>query len=224
MTETSPTLNPSAKPQHSSTATSLVLQRISTCEALKPGSPLSPESRALQTRLWTRTFLELGQERFDAAMLRVLQDSTYRPDIAEIRRAAGIPTGSEALEAEAMQELRVIFDAMRFFGTKLKRKLGAVLNDGRDEHGRPIAIPNREPETPAPTFSARTEAALVDMGRGARQAGIDALSLHPAISLHDLKDDAVAFRNQLRLSIESQWLDSYRRAKTPSAAETSEAA
>lgn len=180
-----------------------VLDRISTGELSKPGQPYDAKTKAILAALWLRTLAEIGEERFDAAYQHVLMNSTFRPDIAEIRKAAGLGP-----DDEAMREFGAIIQAMRKHGAKLNPLSGAVMLDAG---GAPIwdgQKQRREPGTPAPAFTDAAERAITLLGYGERAAGLVVLAEHPAIS-----GEAGPFAVKLRTDIERRWADAYAQAR-----------
>lgn len=186
---------------------------------MKPGTPLDPFSKALILHLWADTLSQIGEARFDAAFHKVLLTSTYRPDIAEIRRFAGIVT-EVPVEREALDALSSIFQAMRVHGFELKEKLGKVISE-RDSLGHCLAHYNyiREPKIPAPVFSDVTEASIAKLGHGDRASGLKAIGEHPAMDSlalaravgmgRDIKVSARTFGAKLEADIEKKWIRVY---------------
>jgi hypothetical protein len=158
----------------------------------------------------------IGDERFDAALLQVLESSTFRPDIAEIRRAAGVVTPEQRESREAKEAFQAILDAMRIHGPQLKRKRGKLIRE-KDDEGRVLTIPEYE-WIEGPTFSPVVEAAILDLGYGVRGAGLDVISRHPALNPPPRNQDGDgsehSFRNKLAKDIDNQWLEAFRQART----------
>jgi hypothetical protein len=137
---------------------------------------------------------ELGQERFDAAFKQVLLTSSFRPDISEIRKAAGVNHGIvDPVEQQAMKELRFLIAAMRVHTPRL---VTIFAEKGNME----------SPKVPPPRLSDKSEAALLEIGMGSREAGLCAIAGHPAIS----KDVDERFRNRNAAEIERKWCESWR--------------
>lgn len=177
-----------------------ISQRIQAGELCKPGPEIDDFTRKLLLGLWLETLAEIGQERFDAAFKQVLLSSNFRPDIAEIRKAAGLNRGIvDPVEREAMRELRFLIAAMRIHGPELKALPGRVIftDDGAKE-GR---------ETPAPQLSERTENALQSLGMGSRNAGLSFLACHPALNPDDATERPFRARNAA--GIEKRWIESW---------------
>lgn len=168
-------------PSHSSVV--WILDRISMGELLKPGDPLDPKTKAFMAVLWLKTLAEIGESRFHLAFQDVVETSRFRPDIAEIRRAAGINRGIvDPTEQDALRGLRTIVLAFRKHERKLK------LNP------------------PYPTFDERTEAAIVDFGDGDRIAGIALLSCHPSLPWSECEP---AYRLKATQDLERRWVAAY---------------
>lgn len=164
-------------------------------------------------RLWSATVEEIGGERFDEALQAVLKSSSFRPDIAEIRKAAGLNGGiPDPVQERAMSELQVVLDAMRLHGRELKPKPGKIIRE-KDYDGLVLMRPERAPDTPAPEFHADTEEALKTVGVGSREAGLRMLATHPVLPWNsrpesDLKPVKTA--NDL----ERRWVDAFRKQVT----------
>lgn len=195
--------------EHSPSLNAWILQRIAASMMVKPGGPTDDFSKALTVRLWRSTVEEIGQERFDSALDLVLRESAWFPDIALIRKAAGVSRGIEdPLQREALQELRFVLSAMRLHGPELKPVPGKVIRDC-DEHGLILQKPERAPETKPPAFSERTEMALIEFGAGSRAAGLELLACHPALR----SEEASSFRIKTVETIEKRWINSYAGAR-----------
>lgn len=134
-------------------------------------------------QLWQGTVDEIGEDAFDRAFGQVLLTSPFRPDISDIRKAAGINRGIvDPTEQDALRGLRTIVQAFRKHERKLK------LNP------------------PYPTFDERTEAAIVDFGDGDRIAGIALLSCHPSLPWSECEP---AYRLKATQDLERRWVAAY---------------
>lgn len=144
---------------------------------------LDPTANSLLLDLYCETLEEIGKERFESAWRQVLLTSPFRPDISDIRKAAGINRGIvDPTEQEALRGLRTIVQAFRKHERKLK------LNP------------------PYPTFDERTEAAIVDFGDGDRIAGIALLSCHPSLPWSECEP---AYRLKATQDLERRWVAAY---------------
>lgn len=197
-----------------------LLSKITLGELLKPGTPiLNMEALDLLLELYSELLDEIGADAFDAAFRQVLKTSPFRPDIMEIRRAAGVNRGNtDPVELEADAQLQVLIEGMRGpHGMELKPILGKVMygteKDPRDKDGMRDPTPDRHPSTPFP-FEKRTEAALVKLGRGKLAAGIDVIADHPTLSRkRDADREEYQFnRIQQADRIEKKFLAAYREA------------
>lgn len=191
-----------------------ISQRLQAGELSKPGPELDDFTRKLLVGLWLETLAEIGAERFDAAFKQVLRSSSFRPDIAEIRKAAGINRGIEdPTEKQALSELRMILCTMRLHGPELKPIVGRIVQD-RDERGCILQVPVRAPNVPAPQLEERTESAIVEVGMGSRGAGLEFLACHPALPWNSVKlqqEDAIqrAFKVKNAGEIEKRWVQAW---------------
>lgn len=182
--------------------------------AVKPGSPdLNEQAHCLLLDLYGKTLGEVGRERFEKAFVQVLESSTFRPDIAEIRRAAGVNQGIvDPVEVEALEALWQVFAALRKHGPRLMPVLGPVLNDGRGADGTILRVPERGPATESPVFTAAIRRAIVAMGYGDRQAGLDALRAHPAmVTVTD--ENTTMYHVKNAAWVERRWVSAYREAR-----------
>lgn len=155
-------------------------------EAIKPGSPvLQPIAVDALLTLYSSTLEEVGPERFEDAFVRVLETSPFRPDISEIRKAAGVGPDDEAM-----------------------RQLGAIFAKMRDyDDWRLLEKPRSRPGEPAPTFDARTEAAIALCGLGERRAGLAMLAEHPALAT-----EPDPYAGKVRNDVERRWCECYAKA------------
>jgi hypothetical protein len=193
-----------------------LLQLISIGEAAKPGPILDPSLKAFLVTLWQPTYDQIGEAAFYAAFCQVLVELPFRPDIAEIRKAAGVNRGVKSpIEREALGELRRLIEAMRVHGPKMKPKRGNLIRD-RDEDGRLLTVPEYEmiqPPVPSPVVVAT----LKDLGYGDLMAGLDVISRHPALNPPPRNQDGDgsehSFRNKLGKDIDAQWSEAFREAR-----------
>jgi len=132
--------------------------------------------------LWADTCLELGGQKFDEAFRHVLKTSTFRPDIAEIRKAAGLDD-TDPTEKAALLALQNLLKLIRDYGPKLRRK------------------------SPYPELDARTESTLLALGSGMRDLGLELVATHPNVTT-----DAVEGNYRLRTinEIEKKWINAWR--------------
>ncbi len=184
----------------------------------KPGPILDTFTTKFLLGIWMRTLEEVGEQVFDQGLLQAIEKSTFRVDIAEIRKGCGLDNAIvDPSEQEAKAALRPVIEALRLHGFWLKPIHGKVLSD-RDSDGR--ALPRSdwtwEPDTPSPTFDEVTEAALRGLGYGSRQPGLEVVNRHPAVSA-PAESDTGSFRQRLAKDVESAWLAAYREARASSA-------
>jgi len=165
-----------------------VLDRISMAELLKPGEPLDANTKAFMAALWLKTLAEIGEDSFQTAFVRVIENSTFRPDIAEIRKAAGINP-----DREALKELKFLIGAMRVHTPRLVTIYA--------EKGNPQSA-----KVPPPPLGEKTEAALRELGMGSREEGLRVIAGHPAIS----KDVDEKYRVKNAMEIEKRWVEAWR--------------
>lgn len=192
-----------------------VMKRISLTEILKPGQALDDFSKTYIAKMWLETLSEIGEERFDAALMHVLKTSSFRPDIVDIRKAAGM---IDPLRKECKAKLRILLEGMRSrHGLKLRPIHGAPIygteEDPRDKYGER----DREPErhmVPFP-FEKRTEEALVELGEGNLAAGIYYISKHPSLKQNQDSDEGQYQGDPLRKadSILQAFIEAYREAE-----------
>jgi hypothetical protein len=146
-------------------------------------------------QLWQQTLDEIGEARFDEAFRLALNASVYRPDIAEIRRFAGLVTAAP-LEQEAKAELTKLICLMRHHGWKLT-------NRGK---------PEKEP----PVLSDIVAGTICDIGDGDKMEGFKVVWRHPALDLTrpgvEL-DELESFRAVAGEKIERKWVEFYTRRK-----------
>jgi hypothetical protein len=167
------------------------------------------------TRLWLKTLFEVGEERFDAALTRVLDSSPHRPSIAEIRRYAGVVT-EVPVEREAMDYFRDLLEAMRLHGPQMLPIPGEIVRD-KDDEGFVLVKPIRAPDTPAPSFSEMVKDTVGDLGFGSREAGLEAIAAHPALPWNMQRrtgdTSAISYAAHNAQELERRWVDAYKLRK-----------
>ena len=162
---------------------------------MKPSPPLDELGHELTIKLWLKTLDEIGEERFDAALQQTLETSSFRPDISEIRKNAGIPPNPT--EEEAKEEFRHLICLLRHHGRKLT-------NRGKPEKEPPGHL--GEP----------TMGTICDMGYGSVRAGLEAVWAHPALDLTrpgEELDQMESFRAVAGEKIERKWIEFYTKGK-----------
>jgi hypothetical protein len=146
-------------------------------------------------QLWQQTLSEIGEVRFDEAFRLALNASVYRPDIAEIRRFAGLVTAAP-VEQEAKREFATLIPLLRHHGRKLTNR----------------GTPPIEP----PVLSGVVKATVCDFGFGDERTGLQAIWAHPALDLvrpPDELDELESFRAVAGEKIERKWVEFYTRRK-----------
>ena len=143
-----------------------ILEAISLAERLKPGTPvLDLKAREALVNLYCALLIEIGQERFEEAFQRVLNSSKFRPDISELREAAGAPM-QNPYHVQALEDLKTLFIIMR-------------------EHGKTIR-PTRQKDgstlTP-PRLNETTVLTCRELGFGDAYAGFEFVFNHPALDI-----------------------------------------
>lgn len=139
---------------------------------------------------------EIGYDRFEQAYAFVLNTSKFRPDISELRAAAGasleFPT-----QAEAKTELFELIKLMRHHGRKLTNR----------------GTPPKDPPGPRADVTMDT---IRDMGVGSMNAGLEAIWAHPSLDLvrpPDELDEMESFRAVAGEKIERKWVEYYTKRK-----------
>lgn len=159
---------------------------------------------------------EVGPERFIAAYRLVLDTSKFRPDISELRAAAGV-TRQNPFEVEALAQLKKLLAVLRKHKRTLQPIKGELLNDGKDEQGLVLVVPLYKPSTLPPEMPQLVQSTILDMGYGSsQQVGLDAIWVHPAlddIRDRDELDQMGAFRASAAAKIELRWIQHYTRNK-----------
>lgn len=204
-----------SKPSTSFDQNSWLMEKIALASILKPGVPvLNPNALVTLVESYSKLVDEIGVNNFETAYTHVWETSKFRPDIAEIRAAAGaIPASPAELSPDsAANVLASILAAMREQGWRLQGILGPVLNDGRDENGQILAKPKRAPCTPPATFSPQTERAILLLGFGDRKSGLGMLACHPTIT--GFTEEERSFQLRDARDIEQRWAEVYLRAKS----------
>ena len=187
-----------------------LLDRIAQAELLKQGPALTPQPRALMTQLWRRTLSEIGEARFDAAFVKAMETSPYRPDISEIRRLAGIDN-----DAEARAALRWLIENMRYHGKKFGRAW--CRKDGK----RAMLAGSQRPKDadidaggiPSPDLPEATERALCEIGMGSLQSGLDFVWQHPGLDSVRDGDPEGTMRQREGEKIEKRWVEAWLRSE-----------
>lgn len=141
----------------------------------------------------------------------------FFPNPATLREFSGRAVTGDPLAAEAKAELLKLIAGMRGpHGPALKPILGPILYgtdaDPKDAEGNRLSAPIRGESTPFP-IARRTEAALVRLGWGDRQAGIAVVADHPAVKRKQPDPSDEQYKtNQLRASDEllKRFTDAYR--------------
>lgn len=143
---------------------------------------------------------------------RALEQSEFFPTPGRLRRLSGRVETFDGGASEAMLALAVVFARMRDWGVELKPIPGKIIRD-RDDEGFVLVRPVREPEAVCPPFGERTEAAILAMGHGSREAGLQAISCHPSVSQlsHQARDEApsASWRAKNASDIEQRWIRAY---------------
>lgn len=137
------------------------------------------------------------------------EECEFFPTPAVLRRLAHIPTSAQLERDEAIAALVQVLTLMRGPHGWTLKEIGGRFVD-RDDGGNLLETAHRTASTPAPKFSAATEAALVDVGLGDRAEGLRALSL--ILSGPDSAEGGTWHAGEVR-RLEQRWLDGYARAK-----------
>lgn len=186
-----------------------LMAMITQGEILKPGSPvMNDSSLELLLTLYSETLETVGKAQFQAAFLKVLRDSSFRPDIADIRRAAGLHPNDAAMAA-----LRTLIVDMRVHWMPKSHKMQPRLAkrvDGvlvRDSGGTEWLAP------PDPTQA--VVLALRELGFGDVNAGLEFVYGHPALdAIRPAEElDHLPFRSTAGEKIEKRWCEIYGRTQ-----------
>jgi hypothetical protein len=194
-----------------------LMTKITVGEELKPGTPvLSPEANDQLLTLYCELVEEVGAEVFDQAWLAVLKTSKFRPDIAEIRKAAGVNHGIvDPMEVAADKALEYVLRSARVHGRQLRPVLGAIVRT-TDAEGRVLQVPEREPSTPFEGFDKATAAALTVVGFGNEPSGFQRVCDLPAMmSMEEHKSATTYERLQFERTMTSfrkEWREAYARS------------
>jgi hypothetical protein len=170
-------------------------ERLAAAELMKTSPPLDDLGRKMTINLWLKTLNEIGEERFDAALQQTLETSSFRPDISEIRKNAGIL--ANPIEEEADREFTRIIKLQRHHGWKLTNR------------GNP-------PIEPPGGLGEPTMGTIAAMGRGDIRAGLQAIWEHPALDKvrpADELDSLESFRMTAGEKIERKWIGLYTQQK-----------
>jgi hypothetical protein len=153
--------------------------------------------------LYAEAVAEVGPEAFYAAWLHVLKTSEFRPDIARIRKAAGLDDALPG-EREAQAALTEVIQAIRKFGKKLEPKSGGRRERLDEATGRTeyYMAANETHEG----FGRRIDAAIEFLGRGRRSAGLEEIACHPSLGY----EGDPSFRMKAAREVESAWLAAWR--------------
>jgi hypothetical protein len=149
--------------------------------------------------LYSKLLGEIGPERFVAAYEMVLNTSKFRPDISELRAAAGA-TLHLPVEQEAKDEFAKLIPLLR-------------------HHGRKLANWGKPPIEPPKPFADVVMGTIADFGFGDIRAGLEAIWAHPALDLvRDARelDELESFRAVAGEKIERKWVEFYTRRKAES--------
>jgi hypothetical protein len=178
-------------------------------EAIKPGPPLDKFAKALLAKLWVQTLQEIGEERFDDALGKALNASSFRPDIAEIRRFAGL-LPVYPVEAEAREQLIAVIAAMRIHGPLLK-PVPKLEGDDKAWIDSYYLYTSGEYELISPpVFSDLVYATLADIGCADLEAGLRAVWGHPALDPVRTNHYGLdKYRDLARQKIENRWIETY---------------
>jgi hypothetical protein len=191
-------LTPSRAFSNPEEADAWLLNLITVAEELKPGQPvLSPLANEVLLDLYCEVCEQVGPAAFLEAYSEVMRNSRYRPDIAEIRKAAGCS-----------------FEIVSPLETEARGKLQAIIAKQRTNTWKLGARPVSEPGVPAPTFDDVTEAAILELGYGARLAGLEVISRHPALQPPTSSElEADSYKGKQAADVEREWFRAYAQAK-----------
>jgi hypothetical protein len=174
-----------------------LLNKITIGELVKPGAPvLSKPALDVLMDLYSCLLDEIGYERFEEAYSLVLNTSKFRPDISELRAAAGANL-QFPIEAEAKREFLDLIKLQRHHGWKLTNR----------------GTPEKDPPLPLRRIIADV---LDDMGYGDIKGGLRAVWEHPALDQvrpGEEMDSLESFRRVAGEKIERKWVEFYTRRK-----------
>jgi hypothetical protein len=137
------------------------------------------------------------------------EECEFFPTPAVLRRLAKIPTSGQIDRDEAIATLTQVLTLMRGSHGWTLQEIGGRFVD-RDAKGNLLDTAYRTAPTPAPKFSAQTEAAIVDVGLGERADGLRALSL--ILAGPDSAEGGTWHAGEVR-RLEQRWFEAYGRAK-----------
>ena len=158
-----------------------LMNKITAGELLKPGAPvLNQQALEVLLFLYAELYDEIGHERFEAAYTHVLKTSKFRPDISELRVAAGATFQSD-FEREAMAAFQVVIAEIRQRTVTLRPLGGNIIRD-KDENGRYLENPIRAPLRKFEGFPKPIQEALERMGWGDWRKGVEVIGEHPAVA------------------------------------------
>lgn len=157
-------------------------------------------------QLWQQTLNLIGEARFDEAFRKVLNESKFRPDIAEIRAAAGVTDESDS---RAMADFLHVIAVIRKHTVNLKPTGDVIIKD-RGDDGRLLEVPIRSPKVPFPGFSAHTEETLERMGWGDARKGLLVVAEHPAVAS---EHEAGGWMLKTAEQIETRWKQCWKGGK-----------
>jgi hypothetical protein len=158
---------------------------------------LNREAKDLLVNLYCGLLAEIGRERFEQAYQFVLGTSKFRPDLSELREAAGAPLYNPHHEA-ALADLRLVIDRLRIHGPK-RDKSWIDIND------RSKGIRHAEP------MPESAQKALLEVGWGDLKAGLAWVWQLPCLDSVREGDEELPFRSQDKL--EAKWVQAWIKAQ-----------
>jgi hypothetical protein len=169
--------------------------------------------RAMQA--YVAVLSQLSREEAIKAFSRALEECRYFPTPSQLLEFAGRTSAN--LTPMWAAAFGTILKAMRTpHGLELRAVPGKIIRE-KDDEGLVLVKPEREPETPAPTFDAVTEAAICIMGHGSREAGLEAISRHPAVHPRfqqgRVEAPTDAFAAKTAADLEKRWAQAYAEAE-----------
>jgi hypothetical protein len=169
-------------------------------------------------KLYTAVLWDLDEQEIVRAFSRASEECKgFYPSPPTLREFSGRPVSGDPMAAEAKAELLKLLAGMRGpHGLMLKPIPGRILygteDDPKDAEGKRTFAPIRGESTHFP-IARRTEAALVRLGWGNREAGIAVIADHPALKREKVSDGADHYRqSHLRASEEilKRWTEVYK--------------
>lgn len=151
----------------------------------------------------------MTEEECIRAISRSAEQSSFFPTPHELRRLSGRTEVSDPATAEAMTELQRLLVCMRRWGPELKPIPGKIIRD-RDADGLVLLKPEREPEVPCPDPPLRVKRAIVAMGMGSFEAGLQAIARHPSVSRDA---ESLPWAGKTAQDIEQRWIRSFLNAR-----------